>query len=140
MLLRARWLATAGVVLTASAVPATAVQADRVELLATIRMTGIFLSVIALDIVTSEADSETIMLSIRQNMEDVISRNPGGYTETEREASKILLDTLEYAIDKWEQRAQELHQRRLERTGGPRPAPSMTPEEAAANRRRLTGN
>ena len=132
--LQARWL-VAVVVITASAVPATA---D--DFRATIRMTGIFLSVIALDIVTSDVDSETMMRSIRQNMEDVISRDPDGYTAAEREASTILLDTLEIAIDNWERRAQELRQQRLNRTGGPRPAPAMTPVEGAANRRRLTGN
>ena len=121
-------------------VSATAVAADLVELRAVARMTGLILSVIALDIVISEADSEIIKLSVRQNMEDAISRNPDGYTYAEREASAILWLPLRYAIDEWAKRAQAHHQRRLERTGGARSAPSMTPEEAAANRRRLTGN
>ena len=140
MLLRARWLVTAVVVITAGAVPAKAVPHDMVELRATARMTGFILSAIALEIVNSDADAAILKMSVRQAIENAISRNPDSYTEADREASAVLLATFEYAIDEWTKRAQAQHQRRLERTGGTRPAPSMAPEDAAANRRRLTGN
>ena len=143
MLLRARWFATAVIAMTAGTTPAPAAptdQLDVVSLRAVSHMTTLLLIAIAEDYLSREVDHETVKLSVRQIMEDAIRRNPAGYTETEREASAALLDTFEFVIDEVAGQAEESRLRRLERVGGPRPAPSMTAEEAAANRRRLTGN